>query len=492
MTIPVKASVNDSTTIKILLAIIMLGAALRLYGLEIQSLSNDELSSWLRSSYPTLSQVIDEGVRPDLHPPGYHIMLYFVERYFGTSATALRFLSVIAGILSIPVMFLVGRRFYSDREGLMAALFLAVFWAPVFYSQHARSYSMLLLLSLLSVYFWLGIVTGLAKGYKVSYFVIVTYIVTAILTAYVHYFGVFLILLQGVSAVLMLLKKRRALVTVFAIYFVIMLTYLPWLPIFLYQLSTGRKIWVPASMFAVFFIYAHFLFNKSIVLLFFIFSIFGFWFLLTLLNAKRARTKLIHPSTLLLVLWLVVPITIIYFISVFSGAAVFVNRNLLISLPAAYILLARAITQLPLNHTGHAVVAVVIAVIFLGHLLFGKGYYWQPHKDQFREAVGFVVEQSETESYQNAAIIGYAWSPDYLNYYFEKKGSEQRVDMVAGQVEDIAAVTEYIHTEKPDYIWYIIAGKPPAPEFIEYLDQNYMLATFQPYINAGVWLFKTQ
>ena len=52
-------------------------------GLDNQSLWLDELSSQVRSNQKNLSEVINRNVRSDLHPPGYQILLYFVEKYIG-------------------------------------------------------------------------------------------------------------------------------------------------------------------------------------------------------------------------------------------------------------------------------------------------------------------------------------------------------------------------------------------------------------------------
>jgi mannosyltransferase len=73
----------------------------------------------------------------------------------------LRLPSALAGWLCIPAIYLLGKRLYSGREGLMAALFVAVLWAPIYYSQEARPYSMLILLSILNSYFWWDVIMGL-------------------------------------------------------------------------------------------------------------------------------------------------------------------------------------------------------------------------------------------------------------------------------------------------------------------------------------------
>jgi hypothetical protein len=54
-------------------AIVLGGSALRFYGLDAQSLWNDELSSWRQSHQETISAVIEHGVRPTPHPPAYPV-----------------------------------------------------------------------------------------------------------------------------------------------------------------------------------------------------------------------------------------------------------------------------------------------------------------------------------------------------------------------------------------------------------------------------------
>jgi 4-amino-4-deoxy-L-arabinose transferase-like glycosyltransferase len=483
--------IKSRIQIVVLVPLLALGALLRLYGLEIQSFWTDELASWAISNYGSLIEVIDKGVRPDNHPPAYPIILYFVERYIGDSEAALRFPSAIAGIFSILVIFLAGQKLYSCREGLTAASFMAILWCPIYYSQEARAYSMLLLFTLLAAYFWIDMTMSWDTGKKVSYYVALAYIITAILTSYLHYYGVYFIALQGLLAMLVLLRRRGALVYLFAIYSLILLAYVPWIPTMISQFLGRDNSWIPTPKLTAFLSYLKFLFNKSNMLLFIALALYGFLFLTNFYNFRKTRvnqiTSLMASPTLLLTLWLIVPFAIIFFISI-TFKPILWNRYLIISLPAAYLLLARAITQLPVSRTGQTIVTFSIIGLFLYHLLFSMNYYSHPHKEQFREAVEFVV--GEKNHYEDSVVIGYVWSPHYLNYYFEKRGSEQRVDVIAGQKEDISMVSEYIQTENPNYIWYISAHKEPSPEFIEFLDQNFTLVNHTPFIKANVWLFE--
>ena len=140
-----------------LLAIMFLGAVLRFYGLDFQSLWGGELASWDLGGRDTISEVVRDGTQPPL----YFLILHFAGWIFGDSEWALRLPSAVAGWLCIPAIYLLGKKLYSEREGIMAALFVAVLWAPVYYGQEARPYAMLILLSILTSYFWWDLMLGL-------------------------------------------------------------------------------------------------------------------------------------------------------------------------------------------------------------------------------------------------------------------------------------------------------------------------------------------
>jgi mannosyltransferase len=67
-----------------------------------------------------------------------------------SSIAAIRSISVVAGVMSVGVMYLVGRLAFGAAGGLLAAALLAVWSSHVDYSQEARAYSVLFLLTLLT------------------------------------------------------------------------------------------------------------------------------------------------------------------------------------------------------------------------------------------------------------------------------------------------------------------------------------------------------
>ena len=135
-----------------LLAIVLIGLFLRLYHVGTQSIWLDEAYSIVLSKM-SLSQIM-QATGADVHPPLYYFILHYWVALFGASAVAVRLLSVLFGVLTIPMVYLVGRQLFNKEAGLVGALILALSWFNIFYSQEARMYTLMVLLVLLFVYFF--------------------------------------------------------------------------------------------------------------------------------------------------------------------------------------------------------------------------------------------------------------------------------------------------------------------------------------------------
>lgn len=139
-----------------LLLIALMAFALRVYHLGAQAIWWDESLSLYRATRDLATIlantiVIQNVVTTDLQPPLYFILLHFLVPAFGTSEFALRFLSLAANVLTIPLLYDLGRQWLSRGAGLLAALFgtLAPFY--VWFAQEARPYALVLLWSLLAL-----------------------------------------------------------------------------------------------------------------------------------------------------------------------------------------------------------------------------------------------------------------------------------------------------------------------------------------------------
>ncbi len=94
-------------------------------------------------------------------PLGYLLNYYLVGPFRPLDELGLRLLPALFGVLAIPVLYLVGRRLIGTRAALLAALLLTVSGLHVFYSQFARYWSLVFLLSAVYPYaLYLGVREG--------------------------------------------------------------------------------------------------------------------------------------------------------------------------------------------------------------------------------------------------------------------------------------------------------------------------------------------
>ena len=91
----------------------------------------------------------------DTHPPLYFWIMNIWMRIFGDSVLAIRFFSVLMGLFAIILAYQVGSHLFGRAVANFCALFVSVCAFSVRYSQEARSYSLILVLALLSWLFLL-------------------------------------------------------------------------------------------------------------------------------------------------------------------------------------------------------------------------------------------------------------------------------------------------------------------------------------------------
>ena len=190
----------DGHAPRVLWAIVALGAALRLIALGGKSFWLDEIASVVISRMPGNSfwgwLWHDEG-----NMALYYLMLrLWLQIHLGEATV--RLLSVLPGVASVPVMYLLGARLFGRSVGVVAALFFALSTCSVVYSQEARGYSWLLLGVIASTYMFVRLIK------RPTYAMACGYALTAGVAFYFHFFGLLVPLAQAVS-LLALPKERR-------------------------------------------------------------------------------------------------------------------------------------------------------------------------------------------------------------------------------------------------------------------------------------------
>jgi mannosyltransferase len=474
-----------------LLAILTLAAFLRFYDLGEESLWVDEIYSLSFVSAEDTAQVVSLTYAEDYHPPGYHLILYYWRALAGESEAALRFPSAVAGVLSVLAIYLLGSRLYSEREGIAAALFMAVLRYPVFYSQEARSYSLVILFSTLSAYFWWGCLQGLRGSRRLPTWEAIAYVVSAVVLCYLHYFGLLLVAFQAAA---LLLLAPRAILRVILLYTPVGIAYLPWVPAVLWHASGGARepwLWSPTLSDALWFLRD--LFNYSLIPVLVAYA-------LLLLGALRALYDLrgrsfsfdaLLPDGLLAV-WFVVPPVLIYVISLVSTPLYF-PRYLIICLPAVYLLLARAVFLLFRRPLAGEVAAAALAALFLGHMVLGLHYYSAPEKEQYREAAAYAVSQATPHTVMAQCGWGGWWNlknfPDRYDYYFKRAGSMDGPGPQICSREELQAFLGRLGAGSYDRFIYLRLHVPGTEPVQRALRERFGPPHREDFIGGEVWVY---
>ncbi len=180
------------------------GFALRVNRLAAQSLWNDEGTS-VALGRLSLS-AIAEGAAHDIHPPVYYLLLHYWMDLGGDSEFAVRFLSVLAGVLLIAVTFRVAREFFDEEVAVIAASLSALSAFQLYYSQETRMYILVSLWSALSVWAMVRMLLRASKN-TIPW---VAYVLTTGAALYTHYFAFTLILFENMAFVVWLGLTSRA------------------------------------------------------------------------------------------------------------------------------------------------------------------------------------------------------------------------------------------------------------------------------------------
>jgi mannosyltransferase len=222
-------------TVIALSALVALALALRLYRLDARSLWLDEILTSQPAHLSGPGDVVAWTKAALNQMPLFYMFTWFLG-HWSDSGVVLRLPALIFGTLLVPSVFVLGRGLFGTLAGLVAGLLTAVMPFAVWYSQEARAYTLLMLLTTLQMYFAFAAVK---RGHAISWVGLAGF---TILNLYTHYVAIFATVAMAVYVGLFLLndlvrgtatkpnEKFRRLAPALLAGAVVVIAYLPWVP----------------------------------------------------------------------------------------------------------------------------------------------------------------------------------------------------------------------------------------------------------------------
>ncbi len=167
-------------------------------------------------------------------PPLYYCVAWAWARVFGYGEAGLRSLSALAGAATVPVAYGAARKLISERAGVIAAALTACNPFLIWYSQEARSYSLLVFLTALAL---LAFAYARAQPTRA---VLIAWVLASAAALATHYYAILAIVPQAVWLLFAHWRRRAVQVALAAV----AACGLSLIPLALSQNSTGNAGWI--------------------------------------------------------------------------------------------------------------------------------------------------------------------------------------------------------------------------------------------------------
>lgn len=365
----------------ILILILLTGAVLRFYNFQNIPFTHDELSAALRLNSNSFSDLIEQGIKVDGHPAGVQTLLYYMAKSFGLTEWIIKLPFALAGLVSIYLVFIIGKKWFNESTGLIAAAYVSSIQYTIMHSQIARPYAFGLMFCLFTVWFWTKLMFNTQKRFWLNG---IWFAFSAAACAYSHHFSLLFAIIIGISGLFIIPKPYRFKYSILGV--LIFALYTPHLPIFFHQLSLGGVgNWLAKPTLSFFPHYFKYIFQYSW------FSIIPF-IVLAYSNFKSRnhatgfKIKLLGLSAI----WFALPLIIGYLYSVYISS-VLQTSVLLFSFPFLLFALFGAINNLkPLNNFKVVVSILVInAFVLINEREHYTLLYTSPYQAMVNDAIDY-------------------------------------------------------------------------------------------------------
>lgn len=453
-----------------LLLLILMAASLRWYRLTAQDIWGDEAFSIWLSQQPL--NVVIAGAS-DTHPPFYPFLLFLWLPLAGSTAFATRTLSVLIGILAIPLVFVLAKRLTQrTRVKWFATILMTVSPLMIYYSQETRMYELVAVLALASTYFVLRNHPG-------------AYLISTLLAIYTHYSAFFVLVAQNMFALIRLRHQRATLVRWLGLQGLLVAAYVPWIVVqtaFLREKANARFDewgWAGIEM----------IFGKTVLafsaglttdfpvthlaaLLCLVFGALGVY----------AIVRRCESQAWLAPMYALVPVTIAYLVNPIMPF--FFERYVLVALPGFLMLVAFGLDYLDeLDH--RAQIGMTMALIFFALYANWNFYFDDAYaKGGYGKMMAYVSQNAQPgdvlilNNPLQKPLYQYYAPANVPAYFFPESGASLEEPPVRRQLETLA--------QKSPRVWLVMFGNPAEYDPTGYLERWFGANAFKSYFGGYV------
>lgn len=460
----------------ILITLTIIGAALRFYHLDFNSLWLDEISTYKYSvgTFANMWQMWTTGT--DYAPPLYFFLQHFVLEVLGTSEWTMRLLPAFFGVVTIPVAYLVGKEFWDKDVGLITAGLFTFSPFLLYYSQEARAYALALLLVSAELYFFLkatksesikdwalfGVLAGLA--FWTHYY---TLVFTGLLFIYM--------LVTGIPALKKDINSLKPLLTAAGVMLLVTLPIIITVIPLLLQITASAPTYGVQGVAMVYATFNHMSgfsdYTPLLFLILFIIGIFVTW-------------RQDHTNQSLLLVWIIAGTLLIsmymsYKMPMNPRYVIFLTIPFFLGIAMAYVGIRNLIPKKVESHM------IIIGVLILLAVAAGPYYlnYYQNYSKEDWKGIAKDLESITVPGDTVVSVPLYIGFP--LDYYYSST-TDQTIEKGVMGVEEL----DPIRQTNNQSVYYImtpdIYAADPAGKSVDWLRQNTNLIR-----NYGsVWLLK--
>lgn len=413
-----------------------------------QSLWLDEAIGAMAARDFSFFGILNSFPKFDNHPPLYYLLLKGWTSLFGFSEISLRFPSIIFGVATVYLTYLIARHFVGKKEKffpMFCALLLATSPLHIYYSQEARMYAMAAFLAVVAVHSFLK-----EKWILFSFSLAVL--------VFSDYVPVFLLPVFWIIGFIDR-KPRQWWKKLLLSHIPIMILGLFWLPIFLAQSQAGKWLlstlpaWKNVAGGATFkqavLVWMKFVLGRISLmdktLYYGLVAFFSIPFIVSFVRAWNKRQKVLS-----IWLYLIIPLILGFLTSIIFPA--FIYFRFLYVLPAFYILAGWGISQYG-KKIGRVLLLGILAGNLIGWLIYVKNPYQQ--REKWREAVEFLEARARGDE-----IVVFEYPEPFTPYRWYQTG---RVE-ASGATDAVSA-----NPEKTRQLTLMLTKDRKAVYYFEYL-----------------------